>query len=97
MWGIVRLYGGRVSWRTSQDSQLLNFILLFPLAIIFIWFSFHEGGRITEWLQPFMSVATALFVGSISVIPKRSLRGVFIWFSSFWYVSGIWLYGSTSC
>ncbi|SUC39037.1 Uncharacterised protein [Proteus mirabilis] len=44
MWGIVRLYGGRVSWRTSQDSQLLNFILLFPLAIIFIWFSFHEGG-----------------------------------------------------
>ncbi|HGN1853486.1 TPA: glycosyltransferase family 39 protein [Proteus mirabilis] len=76
MWGIVRLYGGRVSWRTSQDSQLLNFILLFPLAIIFIWFSFHEGGRITEWLQPFMSVATALFVGSISVIPKRSLRGV---------------------
>ncbi|MER1720487.1 glycosyltransferase, partial [Proteus terrae] len=75
MWGILRFYGGRVSWSASKDSQLLNFIFLFPLTIIFIWFSFHEGGRITEWLQPFMSIATALFVGSISVMPKRSLRG----------------------
>ncbi|HCH50810.1 MAG TPA: glycosyltransferase [Proteus sp.] len=75
MWGILHLYGGHVSWSASQDSRLLNFILLFPLAIIFVWFSFNDGGRITEWLQPFMSVATALFVGSITVMPKRSLRG----------------------
>lgn len=76
MWIIVRLYGGRTSWSTSQDSKLLNFILLFPLSIIFIWFCFNDGGRITEWLQPFMSVATALFVGSIKIKPTRSLRGV---------------------
>lgn len=76
MWGILRFCGGKVSGSASEDSRLLNFVLLFPLAIIFVWFCFNDGGRITEWLQPFMSVATALFVGSISVKPTRSLRGV---------------------
>ncbi|EEG86436.1 hypothetical protein PROPEN_01427 [Proteus penneri ATCC 35198] len=36
MWVILRLYGGRVSWSASKDSQLLNFVLLFPLVIIFL-------------------------------------------------------------
>ena len=73
-----------IGWRTSQDSQLLNFILLFPLAIIFIWFSFHEGGRITEWLQPFYVSGYCSFCpAQLASYPQAFIAWCVIWFSGF--------------
>ena len=66
--------GGKIGWPKALSNRMANFIILFPLAVIYGWFSFHDGGRITEWLQPFMMACAPLFVGSITVMPKKSLK-----------------------
>lgn len=71
---ILYFAGGRFGWSKQQPNRLVNFIVLFPLAIIYGWFSFHDGGRITEWLQPFVIVCAPLLVGSIIQYPQKSLR-----------------------
>ncbi|AIN65852.1 ArnT family glycosyltransferase [Providencia stuartii] len=66
--------GGKLGWPKSLANRMANFLVLFPLAVIYGWFSFHDGGRITEWLQPFMAACAPLFIGSITVMPTKSLR-----------------------
>ncbi|MDX8000755.1 glycosyltransferase family 39 protein [Xenorhabdus sp. Reich] len=72
---IIYLLGGRIGWPKQQSNVLVNIIILLPLLIIYGWFSFNQGGRMTEWVQPFMTVAPALLVGSITVYPRKSLQG----------------------
>ncbi len=74
--GTIILYtvGGKLGWPKKLPNQMVNIIVLLPLAIIYIWFSFHDGGRITEWLQPFMIVCAPLLIGSITQLPKHPLR-----------------------
>ncbi|MCC8368227.1 glycosyltransferase family 39 protein [Xenorhabdus sp. PB61.4] len=72
---IIYLLGGKIGWPKQQSNQLANIVILLPLLIIYGWFSFNEGGRMTEWLQPFMAVAPALLIGSITVRPHKSLTG----------------------
>ena len=49
---IIRLKGGCFGWPEEQAKRLINIMILAPLAVIYVWFTFHQGGRITEWLQP---------------------------------------------
>ncbi|MBD2815031.1 glycosyltransferase family 39 protein [Xenorhabdus sp. Flor] len=72
---IIYLSGGKIGWPKQQSNRLVNIVILLPLLIIYAWFSFNQGGRMTEWLQPFMAVAPALLVGSITVLPHKSLPG----------------------
>ncbi|WP_237385793.1 ArnT family glycosyltransferase [Xenorhabdus sp. Sc-CR9] len=72
---ITYMLGGRIGWPKKQSNKLVNIIILLPLLIIYGWFSFNQGGRMTEWVQPFMIVAPALLVGSITVYPHKSLQG----------------------
>ncbi|MBD2780305.1 glycosyltransferase family 39 protein [Xenorhabdus szentirmaii] len=72
---MIYLLGGRIGWPEQQSNALVNIVILLPLLIIYGWFSFNQGGRMTEWVQPFMTVAPALLVGSITVYPQKSLRG----------------------
>ncbi|MDX7986146.1 glycosyltransferase family 39 protein [Xenorhabdus sp. 12] len=72
---IIYLLGGRIGWPKQQSSALVNIVILLPLLIIYSWFSFNQGGRMTEWIQPFMVVSPALLVGSITVYPTKSLHG----------------------
>ncbi|KMJ44403.1 glycosyltransferase [Xenorhabdus khoisanae] len=72
---IIYLLGGRIGWPKQQSNALVNIVILLPLLIIYGWFSFNQGGRMTEWVQPFMVVAPALLVGSITVYPRKSLQG----------------------
>ncbi|SFU59554.1 ArnT family glycosyltransferase [Xenorhabdus koppenhoeferi] len=72
---ITYMLGGRIGWPKKQSNKLVNIIILLPLLIIYGWFSFNQGGRMTEWLQPFMIVTPALLVGSITVYPHKSLQG----------------------
>ncbi|WP_045957376.1 glycosyltransferase family 39 protein [Xenorhabdus poinarii] len=76
--GLIYLLGGRIGWPKQQSNALVNSVILLPLFIIYGWFSFNQGGRMTEWLQPFMSVSPALLVGSITVFPNKSLRGTLL-------------------
>ncbi|NHB96913.1 ArnT family glycosyltransferase [Photorhabdus stackebrandtii] len=70
---IIYTLGGRIGWPKEQPGRLANMVILLPLLIIYCWFSFNKGGRMTEWLQPFMSVSSALLVGSITRFPQKSL------------------------
>ncbi|AOM41924.1 glycosyltransferase family 39 protein [Xenorhabdus hominickii] len=72
---IIYLLGGRFGWPKQQSNTLANIVILLPLLIIYGWFSFNQGGRMTEWVQPFMVVSPALLVGSITVYPRKSLQG----------------------
>ncbi|OTA16202.1 glycosyl transferase [Xenorhabdus beddingii] len=72
---IIYLLGGRIGWPKQPSNALVNIVVLLPLLIIYGWFSFNQGGRMTEWVQPFMTVAPALLVGSITVYPRKSLQG----------------------
>ncbi|AYA41777.1 glycosyltransferase family 39 protein [Xenorhabdus nematophila] len=72
---IIYLLGGRIGWPKQKSNALVNIVLLLPLLMIYGWFSFNQGGRMTEWVQPFMVVAPALLVGSITVYPQKSLTG----------------------
>ncbi|CDG87926.1 glycosyltransferase family 39 protein [Xenorhabdus bovienii] len=71
---IIYLSGGRIGWPKQQSNALVNIVILLPLLIIYGWFSFNQGGRMTEWLQPFMTVAPALLVGSLTVFPRKPLK-----------------------
>ncbi|UDG80577.1 hypothetical protein GFV14_00030 [Candidatus Hartigia pinicola] len=71
---ILYYHGGRLGWPKPLANRMANFLILFPLSIIYTWFSFHKGARITEWLQPFMPVCTPLLIGSLTVIPKKPLQ-----------------------
>ncbi|MBI6547705.1 glycosyltransferase family 39 protein [Xenorhabdus lircayensis] len=75
---IIYLLGGRIGWPKQQSNALINIVILLPLLIIYGWFSFNQGGRMTEWIQPFMAVSPALLVGSITVYPNKSLKGTFL-------------------
>ncbi len=70
---IIYTLGGRIGWPKEQAGRLANMVILLPLLIIYCWFSFNKGGRMTEWLHPFMSVSSALLVGSITRFPQKSL------------------------
>ncbi|WP_218918997.1 glycosyltransferase family 39 protein [Pandoraea norimbergensis] len=75
---IVRLTGGRLTWpwRAPYDVQnttgpacapvaIAACVLLPPLVPILLYFTWHEGGRISEWLQPFAVPAPALLVACV--------------------------------
>lgn len=49
-----------------------------PLAPICLWFLFHHGGRLTEWLQPFFILAPALLVGCVVTPNPQPARGASI-------------------
>ncbi|CBJ79357.1 conserved hypothetical protein; putative membrane protein [Xenorhabdus bovienii str. Jollieti] len=70
----IYLSGGRIGWPKQQSNALANIVILLPLLLIYGWFSFNQGGRMTEWLQPFMTVAPALLVGSLTVLPRKPLK-----------------------
>ncbi|MDE9517366.1 glycosyltransferase family 39 protein [Xenorhabdus bovienii] len=90
---IIYLSGGRIGWPKQQSNALVNIVILLPLLIIYGWFSFNQSGRMTEWLQPFMTVAPALLIGSLTVLPrkplKNTLRGLAVFAVLVWvgYVS----------
>lgn len=59
--------GGKIESPNTKEKRAVIFILLPPIFIIFIYFLFNNGGRITEWLQPFSILAPLLTLLFINV------------------------------
>lgn len=74
LWWLLRRSGATLGWPGALPTRVLLWVCLLPLGLIAVWFSFHAGGRLTEWLQPFFIVAPALLVGCVRRPPSRSLR-----------------------
>ncbi|VVE59450.1 glycosyltransferase [Pandoraea sputorum] len=66
---VLRLCGFRLRWPASPEARsplrLLVQVLLLPLVPILAYFTMFEGGRVTEWLQPFVVPAPALLVACV--------------------------------
>ncbi len=73
---IIRLKGGRFGWPKEQARRLINIMILAPLAVIYVWFTFHQGGRITEWLQPFVLLCIPALICSVVTPPVKPLKNV---------------------
>ncbi|NIH11197.1 MAG: glycosyltransferase family 39 protein [Serratia symbiotica] len=78
LWFILRWAGAVLAWPRDLPLRVLLWVYLLPLGIIACWFSFHVGGRLTEWLQSFLILAPALLVGCVRQPPTRSLRRAMI-------------------
>jgi hypothetical protein len=74
--------GAQLAWPALLEKQVVLLLLLIPLSIILLYFTLHQAGRITEWLQPFVVPAPALLVGCCRSRPLKSLR------TSLWSLAG---------
>lgn len=66
LWWRLRSSHIQLGWPTDTQKKTLLLVAVMPLAPICLWFLFHHGGRLTEWLQPFFILAPALLVGCVS-------------------------------
>ena len=73
---MIKLRGGGFGWSKNQAVRLINILILAPLIFIWIWFTFHKGGRITEWLQPFVLLSIPALVCSVTAAPTRPLKNI---------------------
>lgn len=65
---------------SKWEVLFVFWVYLCPLVIIFFWFLFHSGERLTEWIQPYLVLAPAIlasFIGGVSNIISRKVSTVF--------------------
>lgn len=78
LWWVLRRCNIRLALPASWAQRVMLAVYLLPMSIIFAWFLFHEGGRLTEWLQPFFILTPALMVSCASRRPEPLPRGVYL-------------------
>ncbi|HGG4756894.1 TPA: glycosyltransferase family 39 protein [Salmonella enterica subsp. enterica serovar Ball] len=81
LWWILHLSKIQLQWPTDINNRVLLLVVLLPQVLIWLWFLFHHGGRLTEWLQPFFILAPALIVTCVinhNVQPVRRATFVLI-------------------
>lgn len=74
---VMRMAGARFA-PPARDARIVAGILLLPLIPILLYFTLHNGGRISEWLQPFAvslpAVCVACMRPDIAARPWRIAR-----------------------
>ncbi|WP_366518939.1 glycosyltransferase family 39 protein [unidentified bacterial endosymbiont] len=75
LWWILRLKKIQLRWPTETNTSVLILVVLLPQVLIWLWFMFHHGGRLTEWLQPFFILSPALVVACAVPPVAQTLRG----------------------
>lgn len=78
LWWILSRSKASIKWPQQPFNQVMLLTYLSPLLVIFVWFLFHQGGRLTEWLQPFFILAPALFVSCVDNTKVQPVRGGYI-------------------
>ncbi|PWI77133.1 glycosyltransferase [Enterobacter sp. CGMCC 5087] len=68
-------------WPEEPAKNALLMTAISPIVIISVWFLFNEGGRLTEWLQPFIMVLLPLMVSLVRPDKRKpDLKKAFIFF-----------------
>ncbi|CAM3444517.1 MULTISPECIES: glycosyltransferase family 39 protein [Yersinia] len=60
----------------SDEKKAVLFVFTPPLILIFGYFLFNSGGRITEWLQPFTVLSPVIALCFLNVERVKSWRGI---------------------
>ncbi|VVE21175.1 glycosyltransferase [Pandoraea horticolens] len=68
---VMRVVGVRFR-RPPIDARIVAGVLLLPLLPILLYFTLHNGGRISEWLQPFAVSLPAVLVACVQ--PGMAVR-----------------------
>ncbi|TCV96690.1 glycosyltransferase family 39 protein [Biostraticola tofi] len=71
---LLKSAGGQFGWPQAREARVAVLAFIVPVVVILIVFTLHDGGRITEWLQPFMMPASALLMACLTRLPHRPLR-----------------------
>lgn len=91
LYWILKKSGVSMLWPLGWEHRIILNVYLFPILIISVWFLFHDGGRLTEWLQPFMIIAPALMISCVSDEKQFSLsKKTFI---SLWLIGALVMCG----
>ncbi|MEF3064891.1 glycosyltransferase family 39 protein [Pandoraea apista] len=78
---VLRIAGVRFA-RPAADARIVACVLLLPLIPILSYFTLHNGGRISEWLQPFAVPLPAVLVACVQ--PATACRS---WRIARWLVA----------
>ncbi|PIJ48606.1 hypothetical protein BL250_15465 [Erwinia sp. OLTSP20] len=57
---LLKWCGLKLARPADPAVRAMLMVFMVPLAVITLWFLLHNGGRLTEWLQPFLLPALAL-------------------------------------
>lgn len=68
--------GAKIAYPNTAEKKHFVFIFLSPVFCIFIYFLFNEGGRITEWIQPFAILASSLTLCFLNVDKIKKWRNM---------------------
>jgi hypothetical protein len=75
---LIRIVGVRFA-RPPVAAQIAAAILLPPLLPILLYFSLYNGGRISEWLQPFAVALPAVLVACVPPSSAARLQRIARW------------------
>lgn len=76
---ILHLSKIELRWPADSNKRALLLVTLLPQVLIGLWFLFHHGGRLTEWLQPFFILNPALIIMCVTTPkPRPDRRAVFV-------------------
>lgn len=73
---ILRQLGARWVMPDAPEKRLVLWVLLPPLILILGYLLVHRGGRVTEWLEPFVVLAPAAFFTLLNFERVKNLRTV---------------------
>jgi hypothetical protein len=68
--------GGKLGVPSAPEKRAVIFVFAPPILLILVYFLFHRGGRITEWLQPFAILTPVVLFSLLNLDRVRSLRKV---------------------
>lgn len=63
--GYLYCKGGRLCWPNRYLQWLVVVSCVLPLILLVICFSLFDGGRLTEWLQPFMILGPVVLLACL--------------------------------
>jgi hypothetical protein len=75
---VMRVAGVRFA-RPPIEARIVSAILLLPLLPILLYFTAYDGGRISEWLQPFAVSLPAVLVACAQPATTARVRGIARW------------------
>ncbi len=68
--------GAKIAYPNTEEKKHFVFIFLSSVFCIFIYFLFNQGGRITEWMQPFSILVSSLTLCFLNVDKIKKWRNI---------------------
>jgi hypothetical protein len=68
--------GGKRGWPGTAEKRAVLFVFTPPLVLLFLYFLFNRGDRLTEWLQPFAMLTPVALLSWLDVGQVKCFRRI---------------------